>query len=254
MQDDPNYGRYKSSFLSDLGRWWDSLFPPVKQADVDYIETRTPNAAYKKDGKLYMGVEVKPIKLTDAEQAIVDHLQKNIDMDEIYLNPQDSLVDFHRKFGLTVNNKPTIPEEKDIELRSNLIAEEFLEFMDASGYYFSQIALKSENDYNSGITHIYTKDYDKKVDIIGIADAIADLLYVVYGAAVTYGLDAEMLFNEVHRSNLTKVWEDGTIHRREEDGKILKPPTYSKADIQKCLNIMSDLANVEENVKEIENK
>jgi predicted HAD superfamily Cof-like phosphohydrolase len=126
---------------------------------------------------------------------------------------QDRLVDFHRKFNLDCNNTPTlITDPKVIELRCALIEEEASEFRESS-----------ENK-----------------DIVGIADAIADLLYVVYGAAVTYGLDTQPIFDEVHRSNMTKVWEDGTAHRRESDGKIIKPPTYSPANIKQVIECLRD--------------
>jgi len=193
-------------------KWWDSLFLPVE-------ENRRIHVLSQEEVTHSLGVEERLLELQ------LGRVQRRIEKLN-YKNPQDDLIEFHHKFGLTINTKPTIPSTADALLRFNLIAEECKEFGKAS--------------------------HEK--DLVEIADAIADLLYVVYGAAVTYGLDAEMLFNEVHRSNMTKVWEDGTIHRREEDGKILKPPTYSKADIKKCLGIMTDLASTEESVKEIERK
>lgn len=123
---------------------------------------------------------------------------------------QYTLIEFHKKFGRTINIKPTLVSEKDASLRANLIIEEAQEFLTAT----------------------------KERNIIEIADAIADLLYVVYGAAVTYGIDAQAVFTEVHRSNMTKIWEDGTIHHREEDGKIIKPSTYSPANIENVLKFL----------------
>lgn len=120
---------------------------------------------------------------------------------------QNKVAEFHKTFGLTVNENPTIPCKKDVDLRINLIMEEASEFAAASV------------DGN----------------IIEIADAIADLLYVVYGAAATYGLPADKLFDEVHRSNMSKIHSDGTIKRRESDGKVIKPDTYSPADISGVL-------------------
>jgi predicted HAD superfamily Cof-like phosphohydrolase len=73
-------------------------------------------------------------------------------------------------------------------------------------------------------------------DVTGAADALADLLYVVYGAALEWGIPLDDVFVEVHRSNMSKVWPDGTVHYRE-DGKVLKPPTYSPADVAKVLKI-----------------
>jgi predicted HAD superfamily Cof-like phosphohydrolase len=61
-----------------------------------------------------------------------------------------------------------------------------------------------------------------------------DSLYVIIGTAVSYGIDIERVFDEVHRSNMTKVWPDGTVHY-DEHGKVLKPLTYSRADITEAL-------------------
>lgn len=147
---------------------------------------------------------------------------------------------FHRKFGLTVNSKPTTVSRKDALLRCNLILEELKELIEASGFEIDnsnswEILNVDENIYQNGFRYGDTH----KQDIVGIADAIADLLYVVFGAAVTYGIDAQAVFDEVHRSNMTKVWEDGTVHRREEDGKILKPLGYSPARIKEVLEYLS---------------
>ena len=67
-------------------------------------------------------------------------------------------------------------------------------------------------------------------DLAAIAKELADLLYVVYGTAVSYGIDMGPVFTEVHRSNMSKV---GGYKR--EDGKWVKPPTYSAADIAPIL-------------------
>ena len=67
-------------------------------------------------------------------------------------------------------------------------------------------------------------------DLIGIADGIADLIWVACGTAATYGIPFEKVWSEVKRSNFAKKEEDGTIHRRG-DGKILKPPTWTPPDI-----------------------
>lgn len=66
-------------------------------------------------------------------------------------------------------------------------------------------------------------------DIADIAKELADLVYVVYGTALAYGIPLDKVIEEVHRSNMTKV-VDGSVIRRE-DGKILKPETYEPADV-----------------------
>jgi len=137
-------------------------------------------------------------------------------------NHQRCVRDFHETFELTLNDVPQVPSEQDARLRSNLIKEEADEFDRAA----------------------------KANDLVGVADALADLLYVVYGAANTYGIDMEPVFAEVHRSNMTKVWsttdgvpegcharecKGGFVIKRTDDGKVIKPPTYSRADLVSVL-------------------
>jgi NTP pyrophosphatase (non-canonical NTP hydrolase) len=73
-------------------------------------------------------------------------------------------------------------------------------------------------------------------DLVGIADGIADVLYVVIGTAVAYGIDIQEVFNEVQRSNMTKAtWDEDNqvwFTTRREDGKILKPETFSPANLE----------------------
>jgi predicted HAD superfamily Cof-like phosphohydrolase len=145
---------------------------------------------------------------------------------------QAQVREFHEKFGVKISENPTMPELKERILRANLILEEALEFIHAMGLYarfqFGEWEIK--------------ENFPAKPDLIAAADAIADLNYVVAGAAVTMGLDTEKLGDEVHRSNMSKVWPDGTVRHRESDGKVLKPPTYSPPNLesiiypQVCLN------------------
>lgn len=123
---------------------------------------------------------------------------------------QAMVLEFHKAFLSTIGSAPAFPDAKDVALRKNLINEEAAEFCKAS---------------DDG-------------DVVGIADALADLLYVVYGAAITYGIDIEPVFAEVHRSNMSKLWDGPNgpeVRKRPEDGKVLKPSTYSPADIKKTL-------------------
>lgn len=63
-----------------------------------------------------------------------------------------------------------------------------------------------------------------------LAKELADLLYVVYGTAEELGIPLQQVFTEVHKSNMSKVWPDGTV-KRNDFGKVLKPPTYKKPDL-----------------------
>ena len=75
----------------------------------------------------------------------------------------------------------------------------------------------------------------RKGDLIGIADALADIVYVAYGAALTYGIDLDPVLREVHRSNMTKLDSDGRPLIRD-DGKVLKSESYSPPDIKAVLS------------------
>lgn len=124
--------------------------------------------------------------------------------------PVEKVREFNERFGFKVHRKPTIPDEKTIQLRIDLIAEEFEEFAAAS----------------------------RAKDIVGVADGIADLLYVVYGAAHAWGIPVEEIFDEVHRSNMSKVHENGEIVRLP-NGKVVKPLNYSPPNIREILELRS---------------
>ena len=119
---------------------------------------------------------------------------------------------FHRMFDILVHRAPTVVDERTRALRERLIQEEFDELKEAMA----------------------------KNDLPAIAKEMADLLYVVYGTAVSYGIDMEPVFREVHRSNLSKV---GGYKRA--DGKWVKPTTYSPADIQPIIEAQADVGCVE---------
>jgi predicted HAD superfamily Cof-like phosphohydrolase len=109
------------------------------------------------------------------------------------------VAEFHRAFNLPQATTPTTSIPVDLgKLRVDLLVEEVREFADATS----------------------------EKDIVGIADALADILYVTYGAAVTYGIDLDAVVREVHRSNMSKLDENGRPILRE-DGKVLKSKRYT---------------------------
>jgi len=118
---------------------------------------------------------------------------------------QKNVLEFHRAFGLGESQVPVIPPKDVCELRIKLIQEELNEL---------KLALEAG-------------------DIIETADALGDLDYVVKGTAIVCGLDMDPIDAEVHRSNMTKV---GGYKR--EDGKWIKPPTYSPPDLGPILDAM----------------
>jgi len=126
---------------------------------------------------------------------------------------QSMVEEFHRKFDILANRQPTVPNGSTKELRVRLIREEFDELKEA---------MTGEN-------------------LSAVAKELADLLYVVYGTAVSYGIDMEPVFREVHRSNLSKV---GGYKRA--DGKWVKPPTYSPAGLEPILEAQREPASTGE--------
>lgn len=110
--------------------------------------------------------------------------------------------DFMQTFRQEVKDFPEFPSEKIQELRIELIREELEELKEA-------ITAK---------------------DIVAVADALTDILYVTYGAGVAFGLDLDACFNEVHASNMSKLDENGQPIFRE-DGKVLKGANYFKPDL-----------------------
>ena len=72
-------------------------------------------------------------------------------------------------------------------------------------------------------------------DIVEIADALTDILYVVYGAGHAFGISLDKCFDEVHRSNMTKVMPNGKVLKNAE-GKVMKPDTYEEPNLEKVLN------------------
>ena len=110
-------------------------------------------------------------------------------------------------FGQEVKSEPGLPNEDVMDLRYELIREELDEL--------------AEGLVNK--------------DIVEIADALTDILYVVYGAGAAFGIDLDKCFEEVQSSNMSKLGEDGKpIYN--ETGKVMKGPKYFKPDLTKFVN------------------
>jgi predicted HAD superfamily Cof-like phosphohydrolase len=124
-----------------------------------------------------------------------------------------AVAQFHASFGLPRRNSPTMDVPADlVELRVGLLAEEVDEFAAASAAR----------------------------DLVEVADALADLVYVAYGSAVTYGIDLDAVLAEVHRSNMSKLDADGRPVLRP-DGKVLKSDRYTPPDVAGVLRQQSPL-------------
>ena len=124
-------------------------------------------------------------------------------------NKIKSVHEFHTAFGLGIKNIPTasIGDARNL-LRFNLMKEENEEYLEAA-----------ENN-----------------DLVEVADALGDMLYILCGTNIEHGMQdkIEDVFNEIHRSNMSKLGEDGKpIYR--EDGKVLKGANYFKPHIKEIL-------------------
>ena len=113
---------------------------------------------------------------------------------------------FMETFGQEVKSKSSLSSDKINSLRLSLIQEEL-------------------DELNKAI---------KDKDIVEVADALTDILYVTYGAGHAFGIDLDQCFNEVQNSNMSKLGDDGKpIYN--ENGKVMKGPNYFKPDLSKYI-------------------
>ena len=114
---------------------------------------------------------------------------------------------FMKTFGQEVKNKASFSSDKINRLRIDLIKEELDELNDAM----------------------------KNRDLLEVADALTDILYVTYGAGHAFGIDLDKCFDEVQNSNMSKLDKNGKpIYN--EAGKVMKGPSYFKPDLSKFIN------------------
>ena len=114
---------------------------------------------------------------------------------------------FMKTFGQEVKTKPSFSSDKINKLRIDLIKEELEELQEAM----------------------------KNNDLLEVADALTDILYVTYGAGHAFGIDLDKCFNEVQNSNMSKLGENGEpIYN--DTGKVMKGPNYFKPDLSKFVS------------------
>ncbi len=179
------------------------------------------------------------------------------------------------KFGQNVRNTPTIPPLEERKLRAKLILEEALETI--AGLGIKPIA-KSYDETMANLSHesiyfIFVEHELTQPSLIAIADGIADSLVVQLGTAVACGIDIMPVFDEVMRSNDSKLWtikdleilqriaaekgehkvtgevysvvcKDITTLRylvKDKDGKVIKSPSYSPANVEAVLKAQTNL-------------
>ena len=118
----------------------------------------------------------------------------------------DKVGTFMKTFGQEVKTKPSFSTDKINELRIDLIKEELTELTEAMN----------------------------NKDLLEVADALTDILYVTYGAGHAFGINLDKCFEEVQNSNMSKLGEDGKPIFNEK-GKVMKGPNYFKPDLRKFI-------------------
>ena len=119
----------------------------------------------------------------------------------------DKVGTFMKTFGQEIKSKPSFSTDKINKLRLDLIKEELNELTEAMN----------------------------NKDLLEVADALTDILYVTYGAGHAFGIDLDKCFNEVQNSNMSKLDENGRpIYN--DSGKVMKGPNYFKPDLSKFIS------------------
>lgn len=124
------------------------------------------------------------------------------------MSTSEMVREFHEAFGLPVRYEPVDVSRSEKWLRIDLLEEEYNEYISAA----------------------------LAPNLVEVADALADMVYVIHGTALAYGINLDVVLAEVHRSNMTKLGEDGKpIYR--EDGKVVKGPKYEAPRIAEVLGL-----------------
>ena len=125
---------------------------------------------------------------------------------DLFATNFDLVEEFMTAFGQDVEKVASMPDRKTAMLRLKLILEEYEEL---------ETAVEEHH-------------------LVGIADALTDILYVTYGAGHAFGINLDECFEEAHQSIMSKLGPDGKpIYR--DDGKVMKGPDYRKPDLRKVL-------------------
>ncbi len=142
---------------------------------------------------------------------------------------RSQVAEFHEMMGQPILLAPQVPSPERVKLRARLVTEETIEMLEAlypvttgSGCYLDEIR-KSVSSL--------IETLDPEPDLPELVDALQDIDYVVEGTRLEFGVTGAPVAAEVHRSNMAKVWPDGTVHQRE-DGKVLKPDNWTPPNIE----------------------
>ena len=147
-------------------------------------------------------------------------------------SPMELVLQFHHTYSVPIRpfSDPTLDYER-MNMRMSLIAEEFAELMGAV------YGPRARAIIEAATAEAVAADEGER-DVIEAADALADLVYVVYGMAIESGMNLDSVLAEVQASNLSKLMPDGSFKLRE-DGKVLKGPNFFQPNIARGLGLES---------------
>ena len=114
--------------------------------------------------------------------------------------------EFHEAFGVPILSAPAFPSDARRELRTRILEEEWIEFLEAEA----------------------TSNFED------VADALGDMAYIIAGTALEYGIPLDRVLDAIHRANMAKLGPDGKPIKRE-DGKVIKPQGWQPPDIAAAL-------------------
>lgn len=122
------------------------------------------------------------------------------------MNPYRDVLEFHEKFNQRIGVKPEFPDAGERFLRIGLLNDEVEEYLES----------------------------EQSNDFVNLARELVDIIYIVCGTAISYGIPLDKVWDAIHEANMRKLGPDGKpIYR--EDGKILKPPGWTPANINEIL-------------------
>ena len=147
-------------------------------------------------------------------------------------SPMELVLQFHHTYSVPIRpfSDPTLDYER-MNMRMSLIAEEFAELMGAV------YGPRARAIIEAATAEAVAADEGER-DVIEAADALADLVYVIYGMAIESGMNLDSVLAEVQASNLSKLMPDGSVKLRE-DGKVLKGPNFFQPNIARGLGLES---------------
>jgi len=199
-------------------------------------------------------------------------------MTEEPYRPQDNIVTLMRQFDQQVKEYPELPDPETCLLRARLVFEEALEFVRGCGCTVTMSVAGSNGTDKTEQTAVIDSisvvlDPNGKPDFVEYVDGCIDQLVVTYGALNAAGVKAQPAWDEVQRSNMSKAWphcsvcdavllrdrgtdlvhpEDANAHQGEwkpvlrihkrQDGKVIKSPTYSPADLRRVIDEQIQIA------------